>query len=228
MNHVRHFPAHRWRNHAALLLISLAGIYAAHLYSPHADILYLLTIGPAYLSLLFLALTLCLGTLNLFRKRANPVNIDLRRDLGVWAGITGVVHVVFGLQIHRGGLLAAYFFQLNDDGTFNAPLTNLFGISNWIGALATLVLIALLVTSNDWSLKRLKGRRWKTLQRFNYALAVLTALHTWGYQVVSRREAPFGWAFVGMVVGVLVAQAVGFRVVRMRRERHRAFGRGGS
>ena len=49
------------------------------------------------MSLCLLCVTLLIGPLNLLRKRLNPVNIELRRDTGIWAGITGCLHVVFAL-----------------------------------------------------------------------------------------------------------------------------------
>jgi DMSO/TMAO reductase YedYZ heme-binding membrane subunit len=61
-----------------------------------------LVVALGYFSLLLIFVTLLIGPLNLLRLRRNPVNIDLRRDIGIWAGITGSLHV---LLVFRGTVL---------------------------------------------------------------------------------------------------------------------------
>jgi len=58
---------------------------------------------------------------------------------------------------------------------------DMFGFSNFTGLFAALILLALLTTSNDVSLRKFGGTGWKSLQRWNYACFGLTALHTFGY-----------------------------------------------
>ena len=45
------------------------------------------------------------------------------------------------------------------------------------------ILLALLVTSNDASLRKLGLPGWKSLQRWNYACFALTVFHTFGYLI---------------------------------------------
>lgn len=121
----------------------------------------------AYASLGFLLVTLSIGPRNVLQGRRNPVSNDLRRDLGIWAGLTGVGHVVFSFQHHFGigGDVLKYFFT---SGRF-APgdvRRGPFGVAIYVGVAATLVLVVLVALSNDRALRRL-GRRWKTLQRAN-------------------------------------------------------------
>jgi sulfoxide reductase heme-binding subunit YedZ len=152
-----------------------------------------LTVGLGYVGLLFIIFTLLVGPYKLLWQRRNPVNINLRRDIGIWAGLTGAAHVVVGFQVHQRGRILRYFF--NKDGEF---LTNLFGASNVAGLFATLLIILLLLLSNDISLKQLKGPRWKFLQRFNYVLFVLVVAHTFGYQMEINREAVATYAVIGL------------------------------
>jgi hypothetical protein len=91
---------------------------------------------------------------------------------------------------------------------------NLFGISNHIGAVATLILLVLLVFSNDLSLRRMKGARWKFWQRFNYFLFPLAVAHTLGYQVVVKRVEPMMPITVALTVLILALQYVGFSLYR--------------
>lgn len=58
----------------------------------------LLVIVLGYLSLILVCVSLLIGPLSLLRWRRNPVNIDLRRDIGIWAGIAGCLHVLLVLR----------------------------------------------------------------------------------------------------------------------------------
>ena len=60
---------------------------------------------------------------------------------------------------------------------------DVFGLSNHTGLIAALILLLLLATSNDVSLRRLGPSRWKGWQRWNYACFALAALHSFGYLV---------------------------------------------
>ncbi|MBA4159583.1 MAG: hypothetical protein H0X65_19215, partial [Gemmatimonadetes bacterium] len=51
--------------------------------------------------------------------------------------------------------------------------------------------VLLLALSNDLSLRLLKAGRWKTLQRWNYALFALTVVHGIAYQVIEDRKAGY-------------------------------------
>src|SRR5829696_8393886 len=93
----RGFGARRAITHVVLALATAAGIYATTLYRTRGEAAYIFMIGFGYISVIFLGVTLLIGPIYLLRKRFNPVNIDLRRDTGIWAGITGVLHVVFAL-----------------------------------------------------------------------------------------------------------------------------------
>jgi len=98
---------------------------------------------------------------------------------------------------------------LKPDGKGYKPLLNLFGASNYIGAIATVILFLLLALSNDLSLRRLKGRRWKFLQRFNYMLSILALIHAVGYQVVAKREKVMMFLVLALSILVLFMQGLG-------------------
>jgi DMSO/TMAO reductase YedYZ heme-binding membrane subunit len=175
----------------------------------------LFTILLGYLSLLFLFMSLLIGPLNLFRLRKNPVNIDLRRDSGIWAAITGCYHVALAFQERSGREFLGYFFKENS----LIPWLNLFGLSNDSGLLATFLLVILLLLSNTFSLRLLKGKRWKLIQRSNYILVPLALVHTFGYQYLGRRESLFGIIVVGLSLLVLIFQGIGIALVLLRRKR---------
>lgn len=206
----------RWLTHLALLLVTLGGIFATQrLYLPTAAFGFVLTIATGYLSLVLIVLTLLIGPFKLLRQRRKPVNIDLRRDVGIWAGFNCVVHVIFGFQVHDRLGIVGYFLRETESGY--TLLTNRFGIANWVGLVATIILLALLFTSNDLTLRRLKGRRWKALQRWNYGLAGLAFLHTFLYQMVSGRERDFVTFTLLLTLALLAAQFIGIQLYRAGR-----------
>lgn len=211
---IRGFGAQRALTHLLLAALTTAGIYATHLYSPYAGAEYVYTIGFGYLSILLVGVTLIIGPLNLIRKRINPVNIDLRRDTGIWTGITGCLHVVFALLLHHRGNVLAFFF--NPRGRL---LLSPAGTSNWIGLAATVILVVLMLLSNQLSLRWLKGKRWKQIQRLNYVLAALVFVHTLLYQRVGGRERIFVQATVIAILVVLIVQFIGVSVYQSRKAR---------
>jgi len=136
-----------------------------------------------------------------------------RRDVGIWAGLTGCLHVGFGLQSHFGGRIARYFFL---DRSGWVPDLSPFGLANWFGAVATLIVVGLLLLSNNLSLRILGARRWKTWQRSNYLLMVLTILHTFGYQLIEDRGRATVVLTFGAVLGVGLLQLLGFLMITRR------------
>ena len=80
--------------------------------------------------------------------------------------------------------VAAFFYAafhtllyLADMASFRAILADLPHLGIWTGWLAFVIFIPLAVTSNDFYLRRLGPKRWKTLQRWVYVAAVATLLH---------------------------------------------------
>jgi methionine sulfoxide reductase heme-binding subunit len=207
--------AKRLITHAVLIVVCLLSIYLTTLYVPYADLNYVFTLAFGYLSLVLTILTLCIGTIFLLRNRRNPVNLNIRRDIGIWAGITGILHVVFAFTLHFNGEILLYFIEPET----LAIRGDRFGISNILGALATIILTLLLVTSNDYSLKKLKGKSWKTLQRLNYFLGFLVVLHTLLYQQMSRRESFFTSITVLLILALLLLQALGIWLYRAKEDR---------
>jgi sulfoxide reductase heme-binding subunit YedZ len=174
-----------------------------------------LSFASAYVSLLFLCITLLIGPWNVLRRRSNPVSTDLRRDVGIWAAILGLIHVVAGFQVHMGGKFWLYFLW-PPDSPHRIPLRyDLFGFANFTGLGATLLLLLLLVLSNDLSLRALGGRRWKALQRWNYVNFALVIAHSVAY-MLGGREPVYVVAFSGMIVGVVTVQWVGIRKILSR------------
>jgi sulfoxide reductase heme-binding subunit YedZ len=165
--------------------------------------------ASAYASLLLLATTLMIGPWNTLRGRANPVSSYLRRDVGIWAGMLGIVHVIVGLQVHMDGKFWLYFLP-PPDAAYRFPLRiDPFGLTNYAGLAAGLILLMLLAISSNASLRALGAVRWKRLQRWNYAVAALVVTHGAIYQFIEKRTVGFVAALVVVVLFTVALQVSG-------------------
>lgn len=178
-----------------------------------------LSLANAYAGLFLLAVTLTIGPWNKLRGRANPVSSYLRRDIGIWAGILGVVHVILGLQVHMDGKFWLYFLP-PPDAAYHFPLRiDPFGLTNYAGLAAGLILLMLLTLSNNASLRALGVARWKHLQRWNYAVAVLVVAHGAVYQILDKRLMGFVAVFIAIALLTLALQFAGFRSGKLQKNR---------
>jgi sulfoxide reductase heme-binding subunit YedZ len=186
-------------------------------FAPEGKQVGVLIIALGYLSLLLIGVTMIIGPINLLRSRRNPVNIDVRRDIGIWAGIAGCWHV---LLVVRGtvlnGQILHYFLQANGFGL----QLNIYGFSNDTGLFATILLLLLLAFSNAASLRFLKGKWWKRIQRLTYLLALLAVAHTFGYQYLNGRGELLFVAVIILSVLVLACQACGIVLTVSRQRRN--------
>ncbi len=197
------------QHHLPLFVISLVGAAALYYTRPYKDVVSRASFATAYPALVLLSATLLVGPWRLLRKQRNPVSNDLRRDLGIWAGIVGVLHSAVGQCVHlRGRPWLYYIYAPKEHHSF--PLRHdLFGLANYTGATSALVLIALLAMSNDFSLRALGTPRWKQLQRWNYAVFALAAVHSFAYQGVEKQHLPFVTTVAICVAVTLVLQVAG-------------------
>jgi DMSO/TMAO reductase YedYZ heme-binding membrane subunit len=134
------------------------------------------------------------------------LNNLLRRDLGVWAALTGLAHLV----VATGVVMQPAYFRAYITGPPENPLP---GWAGWIGTLSIvagylvgLLFLMLLALSNNRSLTRLGPARWKQLQRAAVPVLFLTIPHGMFFQVIEGRTG--GW-LAGLVV--MAAAILGLR-----------------
>ena len=177
------------------------------------------TTATGYVALGLLGLTLLIGPVNLLLRRRTPVSSYLARDMGMWAAIVSVIHVIAGFFVHGPSAplverILLYFFA--PDGT---PLTNAFGWGNWTGLAATVIVVGLLAISSDAALRKLKAKRWKNLQRLNYALFALVIIHAIFYGALLRITS-ISTILLGVIVSlVFIGQMIGIWLWRRRHSR---------
>ena len=203
-------------HHLPLLLLSSGAVAWIDLTRPFKDAWMKASFATAYPALFLLAATLLVGPLNLLLGRRNAVSIDLRRDLGIWAGILAVVHTAIGQNVHLRGRPWLYYIYDHPSRHIVPIRHDVFGLANYSGAFCTLLVILLLATSNDISLRRLGTRPWKKLQRWNYAAFGLLAIHALAYEkgIEKQKLAWFATTLAGLAM-TLVIQLAG--VVQRRR-----------
>lgn len=181
------------------------------------DTTFRVSMATAYVGLALIGLSLIIGPLNVLRGRPNPINTSLRRDIGIWGGIVGLVHTVVGLQVHMAGRFWLYFLYPREESHFVPFRYDTFGLANYSGLGVSLVLVLLLALSSNAALTRLGTPRWKALQRWNYAGFALLVLHGTVYQFLEKRMAGFVLVFAAAVIGVGLLQSIGVRVVLQRK-----------
>ena len=208
----------RSSRHVTLAAGAIAITCLAYAATPPPDVRHRLSMATAYTGLIFLAASLWLGPWNILRQRPNPVSFDTRRDIGIWTGILAIVHTAIGLTVHLRGRMWMYFFK----GLHPLKLQNTqFGFANFTGLGAAVLFLILLAISNDFSLRTLKARRWKSLQRWAYVAFLLTGAHAIAYQLIEKRHALWILVFAAIMAAVAAAQFLGFIRVhgRLRAQR---------
>jgi sulfoxide reductase heme-binding subunit YedZ len=177
------------------------------------------TVATGYIALVLLGLTLLVGPGNLMLRRRTPLSSYVARDVGIWAAIASVAHVIFGFLVNHADGILGYFFYPGDRSRI---LTTSFGLANWTGLVAVVIIAILAVTSSDAALRKLKYRRWKKIQRLNYVLFALVIAHALLYGALWRLTSPYTALLGASLVAVLVAQIAGIRLWRRRNARKAA------
>lgn len=198
--------------HGALFVVSGILLMLFYSFVPGDDQKYLWSMSTGYTSLILVGVTLMIGPLNVIQKKNNPVSSDLRRDAGIWSGLIGLAHVIVGIQVHMGNIWLYFFKAVEGDNSFKLR-DDLFGAANYTGLLAAVILLTLLLLSNDLSLRILKPTKWKRLQQFSYVFFALTVAHAIMYQAIEKRIPPFVIALVILSLIPTVVQIRGYKVV---------------
>jgi sulfoxide reductase heme-binding subunit YedZ len=201
------------RHHLPLALLCIAVTWALYVTRPYPQVIPRLAFASAYPALVLISLSLLLGPWKMLVGERLQVSFDLRRDIGIWAGIMGLFHTGTGQFVHMAGRFWLYYIYDKWQEKHVQPFRHdIFGFSNDTGLIAAFILLALLATSNDASLRWLGTPGWKSLQRWNYGCFALTAAHTFGYQLgIGGGRGWFLAASVASVATTVILQLAGWR-----------------
>lgn len=173
-----------------------------------------LSIVSAYICLALLCWALSVGPMRAVTTGRPIINAYLRRDLGIWAALTGLVHFVLAnLLSMNDGYLDTYvnFASFPPSAEIRSQLYNMGTIAGFVVAVLFLLLLAL---SSDRMIRVVGIRWWKRLQRASYLTFIFTSAHAFAFQILEARE----WLLIAVViiasVAVLTAQIFGIVAVR--------------
>lgn len=204
------------RHHLPIGLATFGLTALLYLTRSYPDVITRLSFSSAYPALLLVAATLLVGPWKSLTGSRPAVSLDLRRDLGIWAGMVSIFHAVIGNCEHlRGRPWLYYVYENWRDGHVMPLRYDVFGLGNHTGLIAALIILALLATSNDAALRKLGTPGWKKLQRWNYAAFALVAVHTWTYQFGVKTPQ---WGWIG-TASAAIAVALALQLMGWRRRR---------
>jgi sulfoxide reductase heme-binding subunit YedZ len=159
-----------------------------------------ISISTAYVSLLYFAGALLIGPIYLLLSRKTPISIYLRRDLGIWSAILAVIHTIVGLQVHLGGNFINYFIYPADKPHIIPVRYDPFGLTNYLGLVCTIIMIVLLILSNNRALGILGAVKWKRWQRSTYFLLAAIPIHGLVYQILEKRTGLYTMSMLAIIM----------------------------
>jgi len=173
--------------------------------------------STGYISLVMLAMIFTIGPVNLLLKNKNPVSAYFRRDAGIAGGSLALIHSFAGLFVHLRGRMWLYFL----DERHHIRLDH-FGLANYTGMIAALIIIVLIITSNDYFFKKLQVTKWKNIQRMSYLMILLVAAHCYFYTIGRDNLSIFFWFYIPLFMLIILMQLTGIYLTissRYRRDR---------
>ncbi len=207
----------RFARHVLLGVTSSVAAWLIHESLASGSAAFKFSMATAYVAAALLGATFALGPIYYLRLRRAPVSTYLRRDISIWAGLFALVHVAFGLQVHFAGRMWAYFIDPSPEAGAVPIRYDAFGLTNYLGAAAAVIIAILLAVSNDASMRRLGMDRWKSLQRTAYLGGAIIVAHSVIFQLLEKRDARFVVAFATVVAAVLTLRALSLWSKRDRR-----------
>jgi hypothetical protein len=120
------------RHYLPLVALSTAAITLLYVTRPYKDVVTRLSFATAYPALVLLTATLFIGPINLLLRRRNPVSSDLRRDIGILAGMAGTLHAAVGQCVHLRGRPWLYYVYGSQEKHLGLR-HDLFGFANDTG-----------------------------------------------------------------------------------------------
>ena len=211
----------RFKNHSTLIAITVISLGVSTVISPAAAAADQLSIVSAYLCLLLLGAALLIGPLHVFRNGRTIGHSYIRRDIGIWAALNGLLHFFLANALSMNyEYLGKYV-----DNALVPPSpeirSQLYSWGTILGFVIAVLFVVLVMLSNDWMVRKVGSKWWKRIQRLSYLGFLSTCAHAFAFQALESREAL--WIIVVLLVTILVLIGQGYGIVSVKRLRTRKF-----
>lgn len=189
-----------------------------------------------YLSFVLIGLTLLIGPIKSWLPPSwVPACLSIRRDVGIWAGLTGFLHVALVLLLFQGtphlmilwdnwgepagGWLGLFFLSSAGEGGLPYPNLSMTGVANYMGITAFFILLSLWLTSSNRARKWLGGSSWTRLHMANPLLFILVIFHGLIYIQSIKGEPHSVEDILWLAALVGSMRGIGFLRTRFQRQR---------
>jgi sulfoxide reductase heme-binding subunit YedZ len=205
---------HRLKHHGILAAVSAACFGIAALSGPAAAALDNLSIVSAYLCLFLLGIVLLIGPWHAVKSNRKAANIYLRRDIGIWAALSGLLHFYLANILSMNYEYLGIFVENAAAPPSAAVRSELYSWGTISGYVIAVFFVVLIGLSSDRALRFLGLKWWKRIQRVSYLAFIFTCAHGFAFQILESRN--LIWiGVVGMVVLITLAgQIFGIATVR--------------
>jgi DMSO/TMAO reductase YedYZ heme-binding membrane subunit len=173
-----------------------------------------LSIVSAYLCLFLLGIVLLIGPWHAVTNDRKTANIYLRRDIGIWAALSGLLHFYLANVLSMNYEYLGLFVEnaaAPPSAEVRSELYSWGTISGYVIAVFFIILIGL---SSDRALRFLGLKWWKRIQRVSYLAFIFTCAHGFAFQVLESREMLWIGVIALVILITLTGQAFGIVSVR--------------
>lgn len=208
----------RRQHHAVLGLYSLTSgitIFALE----DGGLLDRLSMASAYVCLLLLIAALSIGPVNVLRSGRPLANNYLRRDTGIWAAVSGIVHLVVATYLSMTPEYLAQYVKISTASLDTNTRGSLFLWGSLIAYIVGILFVMLLALSSNKAMRWLGMRWWKRLQRMAYLVFIFTVIHAWAFQLLEDRSLLLAGLVMLSTLVVVGLQLAAFVVMKNLAER---------
>ncbi len=208
-----------WRiRHLVVIVFALLGTYAFLWSRNEWSEMHRWNRAVGDMSLVLVALAMSIGPLSRLWAGARRW-IPWRRELGIYGVVLGFAHVIVILAGWvEWDLVRLFGYEIHPIQQRYVMVQHGFGLANVIGILALIYALMLLLSSNNWSQRKLGAGVWKFLQQSAYVYWMLIVVHTayflyLHFQDFHRRVPDPNWAqlpFAALILLVLSLQLAAF------------------
>lgn len=204
-------------HHSVLIAITAVSLGVAAIAGPDAAAADRLSIVSAYLCLFFLMVVLLIGPAHAISRRKPPANSYLRRDIGIWGALNGLLHFFLANILSMNYEYLGIFVESASVPPAPEIRSMLYSWGTILGYVIAVLFVILLALSNDRMLRLVGLKWWKRIQRASYLGFLFTCAHAFAFQVLESRG--IFWIFVVLLITVSVLTGQGIGVIFIKKWR---------